>query len=293
MVQKLEEAQASMQQVITTLQMSSSAQDSLHHNLVSQLDDLENRNRRNIIRLRGVPEMVRSQDLIPSLTKLFSSLLGKAPDAPIEFDYAHGALWPQSPDPIQPRDIICRVHLHSLKEEIMHKSRLSIDLTVAGSKVSLFLDLLRHTLRLHQTSSTPYRWGFPFALHACHQDASATLRSPSDLQLFLKTLNLTDVTLPDWDSAFFNVLPSTDIADPDPSKKRPLAMPPRQHLDSSPNKDVTTWEALTHTIDEDMWDTPKSVKFPTWAYIGLITSLISNKSIKVHCYTLSPLIINS
>lgn len=198
--QKLQETQTSMQKLLSTVQSSSSARESLHQNLISQLDNLENRNRRNNIRLRGVPESVRAVDLIPTLTKLFNAILNKEPETCIEFERAHRALRPQSADPAHPRDVVYRIHLYSLKEEIMRKSRLSADLTIAGSKISLFPDLSRHTLRLRsatkpllvllQACKIPYRWGIPFTLQVRHQDKLATFKSPSDLSLFLKARDL-------------------------------------------------------------------------------------------------------
>lgn len=254
-VQKLEENQSSMQQLLTTVQRSTSTRESLHQSLISQLDDLENRNRRNNIRLKGVPESIHATALIPTLTKFFNTILNKEPDTSIEFDRAHRALRPQSTDPARPRDVVCRIHLYSLKEEIMRKSRLSADLNIAGSKVSLFPDLSRRTLRLRaatkpllsllQDRRIPYRWGFPFALQVRHQDKSATFKSPADLPLFLNALDLPEVTLPEWDDAFFNVFPSTGGTDAATSKRHPLALTPRQQrtrrrLGSTSPKDSNT-----------------------------------------------------
>lgn len=113
--QKLEDTQVSMQQLISSIQASSSARDSHHHTLIANMDDLENHNRRNNIRLRGVPESIRTPDLIPTLTKFFNSLLGKDLDTPIEFDHTHRALRPQNSDPARPRDVGCHIPLYSLK----------------------------------------------------------------------------------------------------------------------------------------------------------------------------------
>lgn len=114
-VQRLEDSQASMQQLISSVQTSSSARDSLHHTLVAHMNVLENRNRRNNVRLRGVPQSIRTPDLIPTLTKFFNSILGRDPDTRIEFARAHRALRPQIPDPTHPQDIVCRIHLYVLK----------------------------------------------------------------------------------------------------------------------------------------------------------------------------------
>lgn len=254
-VQKLEEIQTTMQQELDAAKSSSATGESLHCSLISQLDDLENRNRRNNIRLRGIPESVQTQDLIPSLTKLFNTILGREPETTIAFDRAHRALRPQSSDPTRPRDVICRIHLYSLKDDIMRKARMLPDLTIQASKIALFPDLSRRTLRLRaatkpllavlQARKIPYRWGFPFALHAHLQDRSAILRTPVDLPSFLKTFDLPDISLPDWDAAFFNVFsPADDTGGPAP-RKHPLAMTPRQQrtrrrLGHTPFKDAGT-----------------------------------------------------
>lgn len=85
-VQKLEASQVSTQKLLSTLQASSVVQISRQQALAAQLDNLANRNRKNNIRLQGIPETIRTQDITPTLTKIFNSLLGKAADAPLEID---------------------------------------------------------------------------------------------------------------------------------------------------------------------------------------------------------------
>lgn len=192
-MQVLEDSQASLKSLASSIQTASAKRDELHHPLINQMDDQENHSRQNNIRLRGIPESVRPQDLIPSLTKLFNTIFGKYPKDKIEFDRAHRALRPQSADPSRPQDVVCRVHLYSLKEEIMRKARVTGDLTIEGSKIGLFPDLSRRTLRLRaslrpllsilQAQNIVYRWGFPFALHVRHQDTTLTFRSPANLPI--------------------------------------------------------------------------------------------------------------
>lgn len=233
-MQTMEDSHASLQTQVASIQSASATRDVLHRSLITQLDDQENRSRRNNVRLRGVPESIRPQDLAASLTKLFNSILGRSPEDKVELDRAHRALRPQSPDSARPRDVICRIHLYSLKEEIMRKARTSGDLTINGSKIDLFPDLSRRTLRLRaslrpllnalQTRNIVYRWGFPFALHVRHQDTILTFRSPADLPAFLKALDLPPIQLPDWDSAFLNLFPPTGTG---AAEKRPLSLTPK------------------------------------------------------------------
>lgn len=93
--------------------------DSHYRALIAHMDNLENCKRRNNIQMRGVPESIWGQDLTLKLTKFLISLPGRDLDTPIELDCTHRALRSQSLDPALPRDITCRIHLYSLKENFM------------------------------------------------------------------------------------------------------------------------------------------------------------------------------
>lgn len=86
-------------------------QQSKHLFLLQQhIDDIENRNRRNNLRVRGLPESIQSSDLHNALTTFFNNILGRPPTAHIELNRADRALRPASGDKNRPRDVICRVH---------------------------------------------------------------------------------------------------------------------------------------------------------------------------------------
>lgn len=76
------------------------------------MEDLDNRGRRNNIRIRGVPEMVNAEQIRPALSSIFNGLLERPNESPIEFDRA---LRPRTPDNAPPRDIICCLTNVSLK----------------------------------------------------------------------------------------------------------------------------------------------------------------------------------
>ncbi|KAM9308396.1 uncharacterized protein PAF06_012594 [Gastrophryne carolinensis] len=86
------------------------------------LDDLENRSRRNNLRIRGIPESQNAEDARAIVTAIFNELLGRDPSTSIELDRAHRALGPRSTDPSFPRDIVCKVHLFTVKEKILRKA---------------------------------------------------------------------------------------------------------------------------------------------------------------------------
>lgn len=62
------------------------------------------------------------EDLPTMLQTLFNSILGLPPANKIELDRAHRALRPRGPSSA-PRNVICRVHYFTVKEDILHKVR--------------------------------------------------------------------------------------------------------------------------------------------------------------------------
>lgn len=70
--------------------------------LQAQVEDLDNRNRRNIIQLCGIPESVT--DLMPAISKLFYKLLPDKPLSAFTCDRIHRAPRPKPPPDKSPRD---------------------------------------------------------------------------------------------------------------------------------------------------------------------------------------------
>ncbi|CAH2312212.1 Hypothetical predicted protein [Pelobates cultripes] len=87
-----------------------------------QLEDQDNRGRRNNIRVRGVPESPEGENVEEILTSLFRLILKEDAPARIKYDRAHRALRPR-PSEGTSRDIICCLHSFPLKELIMAKAR--------------------------------------------------------------------------------------------------------------------------------------------------------------------------
>lgn len=58
------------------------------------IEDLDNRGRRNSIRVRGIPEFVEPDQIIPALQLVFNGLLWRQEDMGIDFVRAHRALRP-------------------------------------------------------------------------------------------------------------------------------------------------------------------------------------------------------
>ncbi|CAH2222908.1 Hypothetical predicted protein [Pelobates cultripes] len=70
------------------------------------LEDLNNRSRRQNIRIRGIPETVLPDAILPTIKAIFQSLLPNASDQELYIERAHRALRPPTYNPNTPRDII-------------------------------------------------------------------------------------------------------------------------------------------------------------------------------------------
>uniref|UniRef100_A0A8C5MXE1 Uncharacterized protein n=1 Tax=Leptobrachium leishanense TaxID=445787 RepID=A0A8C5MXE1_9ANUR len=190
-----------------------STQLTLHHTLLQtltrQLEDLENRGRRNNIRIRGLPENERdSDDLHRILTNLFNFLLQKAPDTAVEMERWHRALRSRGPPGSPPRIVICCLLRFSVKEAIMAGARNKSALRFEGAKVELFQDVSLLTLHSRralkpltsalQQAGLQYRWIYPAGLQVRTPQGPVTVRGGDELPEFLSTLNLPPDTILEW-----------------------------------------------------------------------------------------------
>ncbi|CAH2283843.1 Hypothetical predicted protein [Pelobates cultripes] len=166
----------------------------LHRKIASleeDLEDLNNRSRRNNIRVRGLPESVSvpPDRLQTTLVDLFRSLLPEA----------HRALRAPVFSPATPRDVIVRLHRFPVKELLLWKARQNPPL-YQGKKVAFFQDLAPLTLKkrrdLRQLTLTlthygiRYMWGHPFKLVIRKENQTHILSTASEMAPFAASLGL-------------------------------------------------------------------------------------------------------
>ncbi|CAH2302319.1 Hypothetical predicted protein [Pelobates cultripes] len=168
-----------------------------------QVEDLDNRGRRNNIRILGLPE---AEGELPHelLTGLFSHLLGEAAPEDFGIERAHRALRTPRRDGV-PRDLICALASFPLKEELMKAARSRPDLRYMDAPVALYHDLSQTTLdarralrpltRLLQERRIPYKWGFAFSLQARVGNMWHMLQWPNDVP---RNAGLPHIAIPNW-----------------------------------------------------------------------------------------------
>ncbi|CAH2326912.1 Hypothetical predicted protein [Pelobates cultripes] len=109
-------------------------------------EDLNNKTRRNNIRVRGIPETISTDLLSDTLTEVFQNLLPEATAADLLMDQAHRALRAPSANAATARDIVVRLHFYHIKERIMRAAR-DTPIELEGVPVQLFQDLAPTTLK--------------------------------------------------------------------------------------------------------------------------------------------------
>lgn len=221
-VEEMEITTARHEDSITQLQNSRDSYSLLLRDFNRHLEDLDNRGRRNNLRVRGVPESIDSQMIPQALAAIFNDLLGRPPETPVKMERAHRALRPRGRESDPPRDIICCITSFPLKEEILRNARIRQHLQYQGSEIRLFQDLsnitlqrrreLRPLLECLRARAITYRWKFPFGLSASNNGHTALLRVPEDLEQFCSTLNIPFIDLPDWYSEFRRQDPNSSFS---------------------------------------------------------------------------------
>lgn len=85
-------------QKISKLEEKNQEYDRYLKHIINNTDELENRSRRNNIRVRGLPESVKIENLKKVLQDVFNSLLKQPNSAEIEIDRAHRIQSPKEID---------------------------------------------------------------------------------------------------------------------------------------------------------------------------------------------------
>lgn len=214
--------------------------------MARNIEDLDNRGRRQNIRVRGMPEAIEAPQLEPALTAIFNSLLGRGKEEPIELIRAHRALRPRSQSDQNPRDVICCLANFKLKEEILSKARAQDEIDFNGTSVSLYQDLSPQTLQQRRAlrplltylrdKNIQYRWRFLFGLSASRNGRTYQLRVPDDLEDFCAGLRIPRIEVPEWFADYWIPDVSAHLEEA-PQEHRPtrrdVSRSPRQRSPSS------------------------------------------------------------
>ncbi|CAH2283962.1 Hypothetical predicted protein [Pelobates cultripes] len=163
------------------------------------LEDLNNRSRRQNIRIRGLPESVLPETLLPTVRAIFQSLLPDASEQDLYIERAHRALRPPTYNMNAPRDIITKLLYFPIKERLM-KAAWDNPPTYQGQTLHFYQDLSPTTLQKRRDLNPlttalvekgwRYTWGHPFKLHVKKGEQTYTLHQVTDMQDFAQYIGL-------------------------------------------------------------------------------------------------------
>lgn len=112
-----------------------------------QAEDFENRSCRNNLQIQGLPKATGPENLQETILAILKRVLSPDPPATMEFDWVHRALGPKPQDPDRPRDVICRLHRYSQKDQVLRAAWSRDQIEFDGAPISIFPDVSRATLQ--------------------------------------------------------------------------------------------------------------------------------------------------
>uniref|UniRef100_A0A8C5M7U5 Uncharacterized protein n=1 Tax=Leptobrachium leishanense TaxID=445787 RepID=A0A8C5M7U5_9ANUR len=145
---------------------------------LTKIADLDNRSRRHNVKIRGVPESVKTQQLASYVTDFFLHLVPEQTPDSLLMDRIHRLPRPSAMPVDTAHDVILRLHYFRPRELIFQALRKPQALSPDYEHLQVFPDLEKRTLgfrrSLQRVTATPrqhdilYRWGFPQNLLISH-----------------------------------------------------------------------------------------------------------------------------
>ncbi|XP_040190604.1 uncharacterized protein LOC120922368 [Rana temporaria] len=156
----------------------------------AKIADLEDRSRRENIKLRGVPESIAQADLQKYAGDMIMVLL---PDiSPIErmIDRIHRIPKPKHLDASVPRDVLMKINFFPTKEKLLTRARSQPELPAPYKEVHMYADLSKYTLNMRRQLKTvtkalnnhkiPYKWRHPATLLITSNGKTIIISKPLD-----------------------------------------------------------------------------------------------------------------
>ena len=173
-----------------------------------RIEDQENRNRRQNLRVRAIVEE-KEEDLMEIMNTIFCPLLERpAETKPLKIERVHRVGIPQMKDRYGPRDVVVRFKNYVDKAEIWRRLRGKPPLRYRETDLQIFSDLSKETLarrrqlkpllELMRAQNIKYQWGFPACLIGIKGGKMARLRFPEELNDFCSKMQLEPPDLSTW-----------------------------------------------------------------------------------------------
>lgn len=119
-----------------------------------KLADLEDRSRRNNLKIRGIPKSISAQQLPNFACDLFQTVIPSLSPTDLTIDRIHRVPKPTFLPQEVPRDVLLRVHFFQIKEKILHAFRTADNLPDQAANLQVLPDLSQYTLQQRRNLAT-------------------------------------------------------------------------------------------------------------------------------------------
>ncbi|KAM4029804.1 uncharacterized protein ACNLHF_022314 [Anomaloglossus baeobatrachus] len=175
--------------------------------LRAKVADMEDRNCRNNVKIRGIPESVPPKGLSEFLKNIIRAVLPSVAESELIIDRIHRLPRPRHISEETPRDTIARIHFFHIKEEFMQKLRKIKNLPKPFELIKVFTDLSKETMAMRKSfnlttsfcrdNGIQYRWGFPTKLLISFRGKIVPITTPEDGHRFVSSLEERKAPHPD------------------------------------------------------------------------------------------------
>lgn len=170
--------------------------------LKSKMADLEDRSRRNNIKIRGIPETVKPPDLNAYFQNILQEMLPDATVTDLSIDRIHRLPKPKHLPDHLPRDTIARIHFYQTKEKFLQCMRKPDNALPCIQGLSFFTDLSAYTMQRRKNLATitkplknhhiAYRWAYPAKLLITKDGKTFPVQTVEDGIWLLKDWDILD-----------------------------------------------------------------------------------------------------
>lgn len=164
--------------------------------LWNRIEDLENRSRRNNVRMIGLKEGLEAGGMIKCVNKIISEGLGIDPDGEFEIERAHRALIPRPDADRPPRIVLIKFLRSSAREKVLQAAREKGMIEWSGCRISFFPDMSRElarrrreftaSRRMLRSVNVKYTLAYPASLRFTWQGKNRVFTSSADAEQFIK-----------------------------------------------------------------------------------------------------------
>lgn len=201
--QEIEKSLTDVGDRVTILEKNNDRLNKEYKKVLEKCMDLENRSRRQNIRIIGIDENSEKGNPTRFVGELLVEILGRENfSSPLIIDRAHRTLAPKPRPGERPRALLARVHYYTDKEKILRLSREKGRLQYKGSQVHIFPDMSPEVVRLRasfkqikaklRASDIPYSLYYPARLEVTSKGTRHVFTDPQEAEKFFVGIGSTD-----------------------------------------------------------------------------------------------------